>query len=232
MDQPILTTMVVLVYTPYTMNTETLLHQLPIQYPILKVEKQGVLRRGESARDRIRRRTTSTEVRRNTGFGYNSLTIVLMSKGDGTLPEKEITVKLFQNGVFHITGVLDEAYDKDAVKCILSTIREYCPGAMTRGSKEMRRRVVLMNYKTRIRGLENIAREKFYQTLHSDGIKVAYEPSVYPAVKVYFPGQRWIAKVFRTGNVILTGMTTPSETDELMKQLHPLLVKALPSISA
>lgn len=37
------------------------------------------------------------------------MTLVLLSKGDGHQNEKEITVKLFQNGVFHITGVLDES---------------------------------------------------------------------------------------------------------------------------
>lgn len=231
METPLLTTMVVLVRTPYTMNTDILLHNLPIQYPLLKVEKQGILRRGESARDRIKRRVKPGEPRKNTGFGYNSLTLVLLSKGDGSLPEKEITIKLFQNGVFHITGVLDEKYDRDAVQQTLAMIREHCPVGMTRGSGETERRVVLMNYKSRILGVDTIARESFYKTLHADGIKVAYEPSVYPAVKVYFPNQRWIAKIFRTGNVILTGMTTEGETDQLMTQLRPLLVKALPTTS-
>jgi hypothetical protein len=231
METPLLTTMVVLVRTPYTMNTDILLHTLPIQYPLLKVEKQGILRRGESARDRIKRRVKPGEPRKNTGFGYNSLTLVLLSKGDGSLPEKEITIKLFQNGVFHITGVLDEKYDRDAVKQTLAMIREHCPAGMIRGSGDMERRVVLMNYKTRILGVDSIARESFYKTLHADGIKVAYEPSVYPAVKVYFPNQRWIAKIFRTGNVILTGTTTEGETDQLMTQLRPLLVKALPTTS-
>lgn len=232
MEPPMLTTMVVLTYTPYTMKTDVLLHELPIQYPLLKVEKQGILRRGESSRDKIKRRVKpSQEPRKNTGFGYNSLTLVLLSKGDGTLPEKEITIKLFQNGVFHITGVLDERYDRDAVRQTLSMIREHCPAGMTRGPGETRRRVVLMNYKTRILNVESIARETFYRSLHADGIKVAYEPSVYPAVKVYFPGQRWIAKIFRTGNVILTGMTTEGETDDLMTQLRPLLAKALPTAS-
>ena len=32
-----------------------------------------------------------------------------MSEGDGTLPRKEITIKLFQNGVFHMTGILHES---------------------------------------------------------------------------------------------------------------------------
>jgi TATA-box binding protein (TBP) (component of TFIID and TFIIIB) len=101
--------MVVLVRTPFRMNTDRLLHALPIQHPLLKVEKQGVLRRGESARDRIRRRAKPEVEKKHTGFGHNSMTLVLLSKGsDGSLPEKEITVKLFQNGVFHITGVLDE----------------------------------------------------------------------------------------------------------------------------
>jgi TATA-box binding protein (TBP) (component of TFIID and TFIIIB) len=232
MDTPTLTTMVVLVKTPYKMNTDILLNNLPIQYPLLKVEKQGVLRRGESARDKIKRRVRNTEPKRHTGFGHNSMTLVLLSKGDGSLREKEITVKLFQNGVFHITGVLDDSYDEDAVKVILGMIHEYCPEGMTATDVLFERRVVLMNYKTRILGTSSIAREKLYQDLMGDGIKVAYEPSVYPAVKIYFADKRWIAKVFRTGNIILTGMTTKQESADLMLQLHPLLVKALPPISA
>ena len=160
------------------------------------------------------------------------MTLVLLSKGDGSLREKEITVKLFQNGVFHITGVLDDSYDEDAVKVILGMIREYCPEGMTSTDVPFERRVVLMNYKTRILGTASIAREKLYQDLMGDGIKVAYEPSVYPAVKIYFADKRWIAKVFRTGNIILTGMTTKQESADLMLQLHPLLVKALPPVSA
>ncbi len=160
------------------------------------------------------------------------MTLVLLSKGDGTLREKEITVKLFQNGVFHITGVLDDSYDEDAVKVILGMIREYCPDGMTPTDVVPERRVVLMNYKTRLQGTSSIAREKLYQDLRESGTKVAYEPSVYPAVKIYFADKRWIAKVFRTGNVILTGMTTKEESAELMLQLHPLLVRALPLTSA
>lgn len=159
------------------------------------------------------------------------MTLVILSKGDGSLREKEITVKLFQNGVFHITGVLDDLYDEDAVNVIIGMIREYCPDGMTPTDVVFERRVVLMNYKTRIQGAASIAREKLYQDLREDGIKVAYEPSVYPAVKIYFADQRWIAKVFRTGNIILTGMTTKQESSDLMLQLHPLLVKALPPIS-
>ena len=159
------------------------------------------------------------------------MTLVLLSKGDGTLREKEITVKLFQNGVFHITGVLDDSYDADAVSAILGMIREFCPEGMTPTDVVPERRVVLMNYKTRLQGTSSIAREKLYQDLRENGTKVAYEPSVYPAVKIYFADKRWIAKVFRTGNIILTGMTTKEESAELMLQLHPLLATALPPVS-
>lgn len=231
MDSPTLTTMVVLVKTPYKMNTDIILNSLPIAYPLLKVEKQGVLRRGESARDKIKRRVRTTEPKRHTGFGHNSMTLVILSKGDGSLREKEITVKLFQNGVFHITGVLDDLYDADAVSVILGMIREYCPDALTPTEGTMERRVVLMNYKTRLQGVVSIAREKLYQDLRESGTKVAYEPSVYPAVKIYFPDRKWIAKVFRTGNVILTGMTTKQESIDLMQQLHPLLETALMTVS-
>jgi len=47
---------------------------------------------------------------------------------------------------------------------------------------------------------------------------------VYPAVKIYFPDTKWIAKVFRTGQIILTGMTTHDECASLVTQLKPLLL--------
>jgi TATA-box binding protein (TBP) (component of TFIID and TFIIIB) len=56
------------------------------------------------------------------------------------------------------------------------------------------------------------------------GFKTNYEPAVYPAVKIYFPETKWIAKVFRTGNIILTGMTTAAECERLMDSLREVLV--------
>ena len=77
---------------------------------IIKVEKRGVLCRGTSSRDKIRRRSKNSEKANSTGFGHNSITIVMMNDGDGTLPAKEITIKIFQNGVFHLTGILHEDF--------------------------------------------------------------------------------------------------------------------------
>ena len=46
---------------------------------------------------------------------------------------------------------------------------------------------------------------------------------MYPAVKIYFPETKWIAKVFRTGNIILTGMTAHEECVRLVAALKPLI---------
>lgn len=225
METPTLTTMVVLYTMGVKLDTGILVHDLPITERVIKIEKQGVLRRGESKKDRIRHRKIIVQPRRTTGFGHNSITIVLMSKGDGTLMDKEITVKIFQNGVFHITGVLDERYDKDVTQHLQTQIQETCPHAMISGTwTPENRRVVLMNYKTRITGTANLSRDTLHATLRTRGFKTSYEPAVYPAVKIYFPNVKWIAKVFRTGNVILTGMTDPSECASLMTQLRAVLV--------
>jgi hypothetical protein len=143
--------------------------------------------------------------KRTTGFGHNSITIVILNDGDGTLLRKEITIKIFQNGVFHITGVLDEKYDRSVTRILREHICANCPTALVSGEwVSDNRRVVLMNYKTN------------------------YEPAVYPAVKIYFPDVKWIAKVFRTGQIILTGMTTQEECNLLMEQLRPLIA-SIPS---
>lgn len=207
------------------MDTEVLVRDLPLTETVIKIEKQGVLRRGESKKDKIRHRKAPIQPRRTTGFGHNSITLVLLSKGDGSLPEKEITVKIFQNGVFHITGVLDERYDRHVTEYLRKQIETSCPSAMLEGSwTPENRRVVLMNYKTKLVGVTNLSRDTLHANLRKKGFKTNYEPAVYPAVKIYFPDVKWIAKVFRTGNIILTGMTDAKECDELMEKLRAVLV--------
>ena len=224
MEPPSLTTMVVLYTMGVRLDTDKLVHALPLTETIIKIEKQGVLKRGESKKDKIRHRKTDPQPRRTTGFGHNSITLVLMTDGDGTLLKKEITVKIFQNGVFHITGVLDERYDRTAVALLQSHIQTSCPEAVVEGSwTPETRRVVLMNYKTRLIGVDNLSRETLHATVRRKGLKTNYEPAVYPAVKIYFPNTKWIAKVFRTGNIILTGMTTSEECGHLMEQLREVL---------
>lgn len=226
MDTPILTTMVVLYTTGVRLDTTILVHELPLTPTILKIEKQGVLRRGESKKDRVKHRNPPNPSKRTTGFGHNSITMVLLSAGNGRFVEKEITVKIFQNGVFHITGVLDESYDRDVMARLHAHITEHCPSALVSGTWDLTtRRVVLMNYKTKLTGITNLSREQLHASVRRQGLKTNYEPDVYPAVKIYFPDTKWIAKVFRTGQIILTGMTTGGECEELAKRLGTVLAQ-------
>ena len=223
MDHPTLTTMVVLYTMGVRFNTDVLAHELPLTPNIIKIEKQGIVKRGSSKRDLIKRRAKTTPPKRTTGFGHNSITMVVMSDGDGTLFRKEITVKIFQNGVFHITGVLDEKYDRNVTSVLKEHITTHCPTAVS-GEWTDIRRVVLMNYKTKLVGATNLSRDTLYASLRGKGVTTIYEPAVYPAVKIYFPDTKWIAKVFRTGQIILTGMTTHEECASLVTQLKPLLL--------
>jgi TATA-box binding protein (TBP) (component of TFIID and TFIIIB) len=225
MDPPVLTTMVVLYTTGVRFDTNVLVNTLPLDDVFIKIEKQGVIKRGSSKRDLIKRRAKTAVPKRTTGFGHNSITLVMLSDGDGTLVRKEITVKIFQNGVFHITGVLDEKYDRDVTTRIRNHIVTSCPEAILEGEWNMdNRRVVLMNYKTKLLNVSNLSRDSLYSSLRQRGVQTVYEPAVYPAVKIYFPETKWIAKVFRTGQVILTGMTTHEECGTLINQLRPLVV--------
>lgn len=229
MDSPTLTTMVVLYTTGVKLDTDILVRDLPLTDSIIKIEKQGVLKRGTSKRDLIKRRAKVEPPKRTTGFGHNSITIVILNDGDGTLLRKEITIKIFQNGVFHITGVLDEKYDRAVTRILREHICANCPTALVSGDwVSDNRRVVLMNYKTKIQDVSNLSRDVLYSSLRRQGIKTNYEPAVYPAVKIYFPDVKWIAKVFRTGQIILTGMTTQEECNLLMDQLRPLIA-SIPS---
>jgi TATA-box binding protein (TBP) (component of TFIID and TFIIIB) len=220
MDPPVLTTMVVLYTTGVRFDTNVLVNTLPLDDTFIKIEKQGVIKRGSSKRDLIKRRAKTAVPKRTTGFGHNSITLVMLSDGDGSLIRKEITVKIFQNGVFHITGVLDEKYDRDVTSRIRNHIVTSCPQAILEGEWNMdNRRVVLMNYKTKLLNVSNLSRDSLYSSLRQRGVQTVYEPAVYPAVKIYFPETKWIAKVFRTGQVILTGMTTHEECCTLIDQL-------------
>ena len=225
METPTLTTMVVLYTMKVRLDTDRLVRDLPLTDRIIKIEKQGVLKRGESSRDKIRHRPKAEgPPRRTTGFGHNSITLVVLSDGDGSLRLKEITVKIFQNGVFHITGVLDERYDRDVTQRLHDHICATCPESMDGTVWDTAsRRVVLMNYKTRLLETTNLSRETLHARVRRLGYKCNYEPAVYPAVKIYFPDTKWIAKVFRTGNIILTGMTSASECDRMMEQLRSVL---------
>jgi Transcription factor TFIID (or TATA-binding protein, TBP) len=225
MEHPKLTTMVVLYDMGVRLNTDKLVQELPITTEIIKIEKQGVLKRGSSKRDQIKHRAKpETAPRRTTGFGNNSITLVVLNDGDGTLLKKEITVKIFQNGVFHITGVLDEKYDRAVTALLREHITTQCPETVLSGEwTPDKRRVVLMNYKTKLIGKDNLSRDTLYASLRSKGIHTVYEPAVYPAVKIYFPDTKWIAKVFRTGQIILTGMTNHEECGRLIESLTPLV---------
>lgn len=230
MEPPTLTTMVVLYTVNVRLNTNLLLESLPLTESIIKVEKQGVPARGSSKRDLIKRRAKKAAPKRTTGFGHNSITLVSLDNGDGSLKLKEITVKIFQNGVFHITGVLDERYDRSVMARLRSHIFATCPEAITGEWTTEVRRVVLMNYKTRLTETQSLSRETLYANLRKGGVRTEYEPTVYPAVKIYFPDVKWIAKVFRTGNIILTGMTTQEECGLLMTALQPL-IHSMPSVN-
>jgi len=234
MDPPILSTMVVLYYTNLKFDTSILLNNLPINEEIVKIEKRGVLRRGESKRDRIKRRSTKETPQNNTGFCHNSITIVMMNNGDNTLPLKEITIKIFQNGVFHLTGVLHENYHVCAMRILLNLIWTSCRESIKEPPlmfEVLQCRVVLMNYTTKMTSNKTVARELLYNTIrnaHFENIECHYDPDVYPGVKIHIGPDKWTAKVFRTGKIILTGITKHDECLEFMTRLHDLFEKVLP----
>jgi hypothetical protein len=226
--------MVVLYKLNLKLKTDELLERLPINSDIIKVEKRGVLRRGESSRDKIRRRSKKNEKKSTTGFGHNSITIVMMNDGGGTVRMKEITIKIFQNGVFHLTGILHDAYDKSCIDILLTTIWKECRDCITEPPKMweiVNRRVVLMNYTTELKPKTTVARESLYNSIRGmDGIVTSYNPDVYPGVKIQFMPSKWTAKVFRTGKIILTGITTHSDCVQFVGELKVLLANSLPKV--
>jgi hypothetical protein len=234
METPTLSTMVILYKTNLAFDTTALLNALPLNEEIIKIEKRGVLKRGASKKDTIKRRSKKEPTSNtNTGFCHNSITLVMMNNGDGSLPMKEITIKIFQNGVFHMTGILHELYDKCSIKKLLDIIWNDCRISI----KEipdmyeiLNRRVVLMNYTTRIKNYKTIARELLHTTIRKLGgeFHSHYDPDVYPGVKIQIPGKKWTVKIFRTGKMILTGITNEEEFHEFIALLLSLFEKVLP----
>jgi hypothetical protein len=234
METPTLSTMVVLYKTNLMFDTTVLAQTIPLDENIIKVEKRGVVKRGESKRDKIKRRSKKETSSNSTGFCHNSLTIVMMNNGYGELPMKEVTVKIFQNGVFHMTGILDDKYDMSAVDILLDVIWKSCKESIKNEIVEpeiLNRRVVLMNYTTKLLSGTTVAREVLHTNIKNEKLEHVvshYDPDVYPGVKICVGKGNWTVKVFRTGKIILTGVVSKEECSALMSQLLLLFEKVLP----
>jgi hypothetical protein len=213
------------------LNTSILLDQLELDSNIIKIEKKGVLTRGSSLRDKVKRRSKKSK-ENATGFGRNSITVVSLNDGDGNLPLKEITTKIFQNGVFHMTGVLDPRYDSSTLNYLLSKIWTIPEAILDRPDTwhVLQRRVVLMNYVTELSPKSTVARETLtnnIKALRIPDLIASYDPDVYPGVKIQFVERKWTAKIFRTGKMILTGVVSPEDCLTFTKELQTLLGKTL-----
>lgn len=235
MEKPTLSTMVVLYTTNLKFDTTKLAECLEINDCIIKVEKKGLIKKGESSRDKVKHRSKKEKKPvSNTGFGHNSITIVMMIDGKGQLLRKEITVKIFQNGVFHLTGVLDGRYDADAMERLIDIIMKTCGDSLKDIPEKVEivnRRVVLMNYTTKLTSNDTVPREALHnaiRTLKFENTISYYDPDVYPGVKIHIGTDKWTAKVFRTGKIILTGITCEKDCYTLMQQLLELFEQVLP----
>jgi TATA-box binding protein (TBP) (component of TFIID and TFIIIB) len=215
---PRLSTMVVLHTYKMKLDTDEMLNNMPLKDGIIKIEKRGILRRGESKRDRIKRRNPKAAT--TSGFGHNSVTVVVLSNAAGELPEKEITVKIFHNGVFHMTGVLDSRYETHTLAILRANVHAAC--IKEGGWDSVSRRVLLMNYSTGFKDTLNISRVALQRYFQEKGIQAEFEPDVSPCVKIVFP-QRWTACVFRTGKINLTALKSQEDCDEFVKLLEPHL---------
>ncbi len=236
MEPPVLSTMVVLYTTNLKFDTTELAQEIPINDLVIKVEKRGVVKKGESSRDKIKHRTKKEKKpASNTGFGHNSITLVMLIDGHGQLPKKEITVKIFQNGVFHLTGILDDRYDSDTMEKLIRVISTSCTEKSMKEKPEnieiLNRRVVLMNYTTKLSSNSTVAREALHNAIRNsklDDVVSYYDPDVYPGVKIHIGDKNWTVKVFRTGKIILTGITRHEDCHKLIERLLELFALVLP----
>jgi hypothetical protein len=210
--------MVVLHKFDINLDTNEILNKTPLEDGIIKIEKRGIMRRGESKRDKIKRRNPKPLT--SSGFGHNSVTVVVLSNGNGMLKEKEITVKIFHNGVFHMTGVLDPLYETSVLNVLQRQIHSECIKSGT--WEHVSRKVILMNYSTEISSDVKISRVSLQRYFQDEGIQAEFEPDVSPCVKIVFP-QKWTACVFRTGKINLTALKSEEDCQEFVRLLIPHL---------
>lgn len=223
LKEPTLSTMTVLYRLPMKMNTDTVFHELPLELPVIKIEKRGLGKRGESKRDKIKRRNPIVET--TTGFGHNSVTLVLMNDGFGRQPSKEVTVKIFHNGVFHLTGIRHEDYARSTMqdlRVLLNHLPNACFTERPSLSAEADERIVLMNFTTAFLDTTKISRLQIQSFFQAKGIHVVFEPDVDPAVKIQFP-EKWVARIFRTGKINLTAITNREDCRRFTERLEDYL---------
>lgn len=217
---PRLSTMVVLYTLPMKLETNKLVELMPIGDIVIKVEKKGYMKRGESKRDRIRRRQPVENT--TSGFGHNSITLVMMNDGFGKHIPKEVTIKIFHNGVFHLTGIPHEDYERSSIENMMKIMQELSDECFIEKPSEWIepiRRVVLMNYTTAFDSKYTVSRLGIQNYFQEKGVRADFEPDVDPAVKIRFP-EKWTARIFRTGKINLTAIKTPDECSEFVKQLE------------
>lgn len=223
LKEPTLSTMTVLYRLPMKMNTDAVFHELPLADPIIKIEKRGLGKRGESKRDRIRRRRVANTT--TTGFGHNSVTIVLLNDGFGNHPSKEVTIKIFHNGVFHLTGVRHEDYARSSMqqlRSILNALPDTCFTERPSAIDPPVERIVLMNFTTSFLETTKLSRLQIQSFFVSKGVHVVFEPDVDPAVKIQFP-EKWVARIFRTGKINLTALTNRQDCTAFVERLETYL---------
>lgn len=215
--------MTVLYRLPMKMNTDEAFKHLPLEHPILKIEKRGIGKRGESKRDRVRRRNPVPST--TTGFGHNSVTLVLLNTGFGNHLEKEVTIKIFHNGVFHLTGIRHEEYARSTMQelqAILGRLPDTCFVERPLPTATPLERIVLMNFTTSFRETIKVNRLQIHAFFESRGVRTHFEPDVDPAVKIQFP-ERWVARIFRTGKMNLTALTTREDCRRFVERLEGYL---------
>lgn len=157
------------------------------------------------------------------------MTVVVLDDGGGTLPNKEVTVKIFHNGVFHMTGILDPLYETSTLSKLEAIFKELPDECLKEGTWEhVNRRVVLMNYTSNLPETFTVSRLALQRYFQQKGIRADFEPDVSPCVKVVFP-ERWTACIFRTGKINLTALTSKEDCVKFVEKLTTYLEEYKPS---
>jgi TATA-box binding protein (TBP) (component of TFIID and TFIIIB) len=144
--------------------------------------------------------------------------------GFGRHKQKEVTIKIFHNGVFHLTGLPHEDYERHAIDEMMKIMRALPDDCFLEKPVEWidpTRRVVLMNFTTSFSDVDKLSRIAVQSFFKEKGYRADFEPDVDPAVKVQF-AEGWIARIFRTGKINLTALKTTDDCLEFVRRLDIL----------
>lgn len=230
-------------------------HIIPIGYPdegYLKMEYEDKVI-GYSSRDLLTKRHVSDKT------FFNQSTIVLRKIRNDNGEFKEVNIKLFANGGFQMTGVINESFSRDVIEWVINTFNKF-PSISESVPLELKKFTVqLLNSDYKIN--RNIKRAELHRIICSTyNLSSTLETTIYQGVNTkYYYNENAVVKngvckcpkfcngqgdgsdiglckritiaIFQTGSIIITGARTQRQLDEAYEFINTIIKKHLNEVT-